>query len=437
MLYVSSNDPRLATSGDTNFDLVLASNGNLYTVDNGSNARVGGEVVYVDGKPTSLPNDGGENDDSEPLFLIEEGGYYGHPNPARANQNLAWTVYDNSGNPDSLLSPNSTNNISGVSGLADLVPDGVNIVDGFLIDPSKFTADAGRLAQSGVRVPRNGGATNAIANNLGSSSNGNVTLLNLNAAGNGLSPVIDPTDGSTVDADGLLPLVTAQSLPLDVAVGPNGTLWVAEFGPDNINVFAPSDSPIVSNLDFDGDGIDNTADPFIRDATNGGLALVRPSETLTWDFDPDQDNNLPGPDGYATGLTGVAINGVTNFEAFLQSPSVNPNQRTRLDNVKFATASGGGSTLIEVVSSGDPLERSNSGEYLFHTGVTITPTVETFTKQISFELTIDVLAETATPRVVYETLLIQIQLRQAHSQLSSTVLRSQRLAMSRLRCFIG
>ncbi|MFK8185596.1 MAG: malectin domain-containing carbohydrate-binding protein [Phormidesmis sp.] len=384
------------------YDLVMTADGKLYTVDNGSNADVGGAITYVEGKATSIPSNGGTGD-SEPLFLVEDGGYYGHPNPARSNQTLEWTVYDDTGNPDPTISPNSTDNLEGVQGLADLVPEGVAIAEGFLIDPSKFTDDATRLAQSGVRVPRNSAASNAIANNLGSSSNGlvqytgnafdgalngklitaqfngNITLLNLNTAGNGLEPVIDPDDGTTLDADGVFPLVSAQTLPLDVTVGPNGTLWIAEFGPDNINVFAPSDSPLIIDPDIDDDGIDNRIDPFIRDASNGGSAILLPGSTLLWDFDPDQDNNLPGPDGYATGLTGVAINGTTDFEAFLQSPADNPGQLTKLDNVKFATASGGGSTLIEFVSGGNALESNNSGEYLFHTGVTIAPTVETFT----------------------------------------------------------
>lgn len=347
------------------------------------------------GKATNAPNDGGTGD-PEPLFLLEDGGYYGHPVPSRANQQISWTVYDDNGNPDTSLSVNQ------VASLADLVPDGVNIADGFLIDPSKFTSDPERLAQSGVRFEKTSPESNAIAN-LGSSSNGlveytsnafngalkgglivaqfngNLTFLNLSDDGTSVEPLVDPTEGGAViDADGIYPLVTGQSLPLDVTVGPNGTIWFTEFGPDNINVFAPSDLASVDNPDIDDDGILNVNDPFIRDRTNGGSVVVLPGQTLLWDFDANQDDNLPGLDGYGGGLTGVMIDGVRDFEQFFQEASTVAGQIVKLDNVKFSTAAGGGTTVVESVSNGDAWKTLNNGEYLFHTGVTIAPIVETF-----------------------------------------------------------
>ncbi len=138
---------RIVADGFRNhYDLVMTELGHLYTVDNGSNSNLGGDPIIVDGEATSLPNDGGLGD-PEPLFLIEDGGYYGHPNPARSNQDLAWTVYDDIGNPDASITPNS------VPSLAARVPSPVNIQPGFIIDPSKFTADPARLQQSGIRVP--------------------------------------------------------------------------------------------------------------------------------------------------------------------------------------------------------------------------------------------------------------------------------------------
>ena len=201
------------------YDLVLTENGQFYTVDNGSDRDLGGNPVDVSGTPTEQsgaseatnnPNDGGTGD-PEPLFLLEDGGYYGHPVPSRSNQNLGWTVYDDDGNPNESASPNSVNS------LADLVPDGVNIEDGFLIDPSKFTDDPERLAQSGIRIERSSDESNAL-DILGSSSNGlveytddvfegalqgssivtqlngNVTLLNLSDDGTYLEPLVDPAE---------------------------------------------------------------------------------------------------------------------------------------------------------------------------------------------------------------------------------------------------
>ena len=322
------------------YDLVLTEDGKFYTVDNGSNANLGGNPLDANGNPTNqagageatnTPNNGGTGD-PEPLFLLSDGGYYGHPNPARSNQDLSWTVYNDNGEPDLSLSINS------VPDLSDLVPNGVDIADGFIIDPSKFTGNEARLTESGIRVERSSPASNALVN-LGSSSNGlveytgnafdgalqgsllvtqfngNVTLLNLSEDGTSLEPLVDPTEGnSVVDDDGIFPLITGQSQPLDVTIGPEGTVWVAEFGPDNINVFAPSETVESENLDFDDDGILNVNDPFIRDATNGGSVVLSPGQTLLWDFDANQDDNLPGPNGYGGGLTGVAIDNSTDFE---------------------------------------------------------------------------------------------------------------------------
>ncbi len=386
------------------YDLELTENGQFYTVDNGSNADLGNNPVDANGNPTdqpgageatNTPNNGGTGD-PEPLFLLSDGGYYGHPSPARANQDLSWTVFDDDGNADASLSPNSVEN------LADLVPEGVDIADGFLIDPSKFTGDSARLTESGIRIEHQSADSNSLIN-LGSSSNGlveytdavfdgalqgslivtqfngNVTLLNLSDDGTSVEPLIDPTEGNEIiDDDGIFPLVTGQSTPLDVTTGINGTIWIAEFGNNNINILAPSEAIAPLDSDFDDDGILNINDPFIRDETNGGSVLVFPGQTLFWDFDANQDNNLPGPNGYGGGLTGVMIDGVTDFEQFFQQPSTLPEQIIKLDNVKFITAAGGGTTVIESVSNGDPFQTLNDAEYLFHTGITVAPTVETF-----------------------------------------------------------
>ncbi len=400
------------------YDLAITDDGQLYTVDNGSNGNLGGDPnTDGNGEAINTPNDGGSGD-PEPLFLIEDGGYYGHPNPTRANQDQAWTVYDDDGNPDSAVTVNQVPDISA------LVPDVVNIQDGFLIDPSKFTGDPARLLESGIREERSTSASIKIAS-VGSSTNGivvydsdgaafngaldgklfvtqfndNVTLLNVNADGTALNPVLESgPDGifGTADdevqeggADGILE-VANNSLgvplanPLDVTVGPDGTLWVAEIGGNEITVLAPTVTINPDDPDSDNDGIDNIFDPFVRDATNGTSVVVTPGVDLLFDFDPNQDGNLPGPAGFGGGLTGVMIDGVTNPEAFLQAPSSLPGQEINLDNVKFTTAAGGGTTVIEAVSNGDPFQGNNSGEFLFHTGVTLSPSVETFTVTWSF-----------------------------------------------------
>jgi len=389
-----------------NFDLVLTSAG-LFTIDNGSNTSLGGNPLDANGNPTEELGAGkGTNainnagvGDPEPLFYLEDGGYYGHPAPVRAEQNLAWTVYDDQGNPDQSLGVNQ------VDSLTDLVPAGIEIAQGWLIAPSQFSGDRDRLAQSGIRIEHNSPDGNSLVN-LGSSSNGltsyrgeafggalqgslitaqfngNVTLVNLNDEGTAVEPLTDPTaEDALIDDDGIFPLITGQSLPLDVIEGPNGTLWVTELGTGQIDVFAPTNSAeIVAAVDqdIDQDGILNVDDPFIRDRTNGNSVIVVPEQTLVWDFDANQDNNLPGINGYGGGLTGVMIDGATDFEDFFQQSSSRADQVINLDNVKFNTAAGGGSIVIESVSDGDAYLEQNDGAYLFHTGVTLAPTVETF-----------------------------------------------------------
>ena len=225
------------------YDLVITQNGLLYTVDNGSNGNLGGNPVFVNGQATNQPNDGGSGD-PEPLFLIEEGGYYGHPNPTRSNQDGSLTVLNDNGNPDNSVDVNF------VSNLADRVPDSVNIQDGFLIDPSKFTGNANRLAQSGVRVERDSAQSNALLT-LGSSSNGlveytgnafggqlNGDLLVAQFNGNITRLNLSP-DGFSATSE-TIPGLTGLATPLDVTVGPNGTIFVAEIGGNAIRVFQPS-----------------------------------------------------------------------------------------------------------------------------------------------------------------------------------------------------
>ncbi|MEM8944978.1 MAG: malectin domain-containing carbohydrate-binding protein [Planctomycetota bacterium] len=406
MAVLPSDAPlRIYADGFRNaYDVVLTQSGHFFTIDNGSNSNLGGDPIPDEfGEATQLPNNGGTGA-AEPLFRIEDGAYYGHPNPTRANQDLDWTVYDDTGVADNSVSPHSVHDLSSLvpSVLANTIPVGM------LIDPTKFTGDASRLAESGIRIPYDDPSSPALAS-LGTSTNGiieytdaafdgalqgalvtaqfngNITLLNLNATSDGIEPLIGPgsdgvlgtPDDEVIDSDGIYPLFTGQSVPLDLTMGPDGTIWVAEFGPDNIRVIAPTDLVLPDDPDFDNDGLLNTIDPFIRDASNGGQ-LVLPGQTYRWDFDANQDDNLPGPNGYGGGLTGVMVNGTIDYEQFFQADSTLPDQIINLDNVKFTTAAGGGTTVIESVSNGDPSGTQNDGEFLFHTGVTIAPTVESF-----------------------------------------------------------
>ncbi|WP_424930544.1 malectin domain-containing carbohydrate-binding protein [Amaricoccus tamworthensis] len=422
---------RIYADGTRNaYDLTRTANGQIFTVDNGGNGTLGSfpntetgdeDGDGVSGEAISTPNDGGAGE-GEPLFQVVEGGYYHFANPVRSNQNQSWTVYGDDGLPDGTVGVNT------VADISTLVPAGVNIEAGYLIDPSKYAAGLGQtladlseieqtafLLARGQGLNRGDPAAGALTI-LGSSTNGivaydsggtafngvldgalfvtqfnsNLTLLNVNAMGTGLDPV--PTEGAdgifgTADdgvveggEDGVLEIANAStgaplSAPLDVTVGPDGTLWVAEHQNNRITVLAPTEVSAPADTDTDDDGIENVDDPFQRDAANGTGVVIAPGQSMIWDFDDDSDDNLQGPSGFATGLTGAAINGVTDFEQFFLSPSTRPDQVTQLDNVKFATAAGGGTTVVEFVSQGEADGAANSGEFLFHTGLSLAPTV--------------------------------------------------------------
>ncbi|MGD1859643.1 MAG: malectin domain-containing carbohydrate-binding protein [Leptolyngbyaceae cyanobacterium] len=442
---------RLYADGLRNaYDLAQGANGLIYTVDNGSNGNLGAAPNPENGdddgdgnlnEAIATPNNGGQGE-GEPFHQIVEGGYYYHPAPVRANQNMAWTVYGNNAQPDSNVGVNQVDDISALVP-AQLLNDGV-MTPGFLIDPTKFAVAPGvtladlspqeqaeRLALSGIWINSNqldnpnfpdpdgdGPGQKTIAQ-LGASTNGivvydsggaafggsidgavfvtqfndNLTLLNVNDAGTDLEPIFaegpdglfGTADDVLQDADGILQVANNSTgvplgNPLDVTQGPNGTLWVAEIGSNEITVLEPSLVLDPANEDADFDGILNKDDPFSRDATNGTSVTIAAGTPTVWEFSQGADNTTPGPDGFGGGLTGAMINGETDFEAFYleQDPNADPGV-LRLGNVKFVTAALGGTTTIEEVSNGDPLGTTNDGEFLFHTGFILDQAVETFT----------------------------------------------------------
>lgn len=320
---------------------------------------------------------------------------------------------------------------------ASLVGTGPGKIEvGNLVDPEQFAALSGltsqefsdRLAESSITVQRAGpseptpalallgSSTNGIAEYTGDAFdgaltgslvvtqfNGNVTIIKLNGDGTGLAPIFNPgadgvlgtPDDVEQESDGTLQINAAGGNPLDVIVGDSqntyspevfdGVIISALIGTNNINAFAPSDGSVIEDFDFDDDTILDASDPFTRDAGNGSAATVVPGQTLTWDFSDNSNNSLVGPSGYGGGLTGVATNGV-DFEASLDqdaffqfSGAPRPLQQVPLDNLKVATAAGGGLAVIEYVSNGTPDGAANTGEFLFQTGVNVPDSVDTFT----------------------------------------------------------
>ena len=261
------------------FDFAFNANGQLIASDNVADGNFGGPTVFdADGNPINGINEDGISGQEGPIFLVEEGGSFGHGAPQRANPGTEITSFDSDGNPIITINP------------LDQIPDGLEIADGFLIDPSRFSVgdgqtlqdliDAGNIAAVEARLALSGSAEERGTSDsleIGSFGPGNSTqgfdiieegilegfivatqfggdsvleFANLSDDGTSILPFVNPNDGS-IEADGIfsvninddvgLPGGVSANLALDVTVGPNGTILVANFGSDSIVVIAPEE----------------------------------------------------------------------------------------------------------------------------------------------------------------------------------------------------
>jgi glucose/arabinose dehydrogenase len=186
-----SGDVRVFASGFRNpYDLVVHSNGLIYATDNGPNAPDGPRSTGC-----ATEDDGPHGPDE--LNLIIEGRYYGHPNRNRGRIDERQCVYRA---PDD-ASGESTPPIATLSYFASA--DGI----------AEYTSDAfgGRMRGDLVYVEW---------------ARGRVWRVVLSG------------DGLAVESISQL-LPEPLERPLDVAVGPDGALYIAEMGADRIAVFTP------------------------------------------------------------------------------------------------------------------------------------------------------------------------------------------------------
>lgn len=303
------------------FDAVLTQSGELFTIDNGSNGGLGGvPILDANGKPTNqFNNDGPGSLDS--LYLLADGSYYGHPDPTRGNQTGSVLSYADGSQPQVIATiPNA----------AAAVPSGVQIAPGFVIDPSKFTSSAARLAQEGQftagqqSLAQFGASTNGLMEYTATSFNGEIKGDLITASFDGTLKLIQlAPDGVTVQ--GVTTLATLGGTPLDLVQGPGGSIWVALIGADQIVALTPSDQASGSDPDMDDDGLLNTVDPFQADAANGFGTFLASNASLNWNFQFGAGDSAPGPDGLFLGLTGHMANGTRDFVApVAEGASISP-----------------------------------------------------------------------------------------------------------------
>ncbi len=353
------------------FDVLLHTNGHLYTVDNGPNLGWGGPPVGAGpgGTCTNADNDNDSASLPDNLHMIPGPGYYaGHPNPTRAN----------TANTFNLTNPQSPVTVADPQQCEYRVPG----TDGSLAQWNASTNGlveyrAGNFA---------GGLQGAI---LAASFDNSVQRIDLNAAGDSaiaVSALIGNIDITPLD-------LTAQP---DGAVFP-GTIWVADYVTGRIWVFEPADYDGAGNactgvdspaLDEDGDGYSNAdeldngtspcsaadrpadfdgdllsnrndpdddndglldpEDPFARDATNGANTTI--PVVYTW------DSGNPGFGFFGLGFTGLMANGTTDY-------------LTQFDPVHLTPGGAAGKLTVDVVDSGDALGARNTQNNAFQFGV--------------------------------------------------------------------
>lgn len=353
------------------FDVLLHTNGRMYTIDNGPNAGWGGPPVGAGpgGTCTNADNDNDSQTLFDNLHLIPHAGFYaGHPNPTRAS--VANTF--NTTNPQSP------------------VPAGNAVeceyrVPGTDSSLAQFSASTNGLIE--YRAGNFGGALAGAI--LAASFDNTVRRIDLNPAGDSARTVT-----ALFNAVDVTPLdITAQA---DGQVFP-GTIWVTDYVTGRIWVFEPSDydgggtlctGADQTTLDEDGDGFSNADE--IDNATNPCSAADRPSDfdaDLLSDLnDPDDDNDgrldpedafardatdganttiplnytwdlgNPGFGFFSLGFTGFMANGTTDY-------------LTQFDPVNLTPGGAAGKLTIDQVPAGDALGARNSQAYGFQFGV--------------------------------------------------------------------
>jgi len=189
----TSGDVAVFASGTRNaFDLVLHSNGLIYATDNGAFESLHSETCTTLGFGVST---------SDELNLIEEGNYYGHPNRNRGRTDERQCTYrepeDGSGN--------------GATGPIAVLPSHCSC--------------------------------NGIAEYQGPALGGDLEgdLLYTEWTEGNLARAQLAPDGRSVDSVSTLAEDFQQ--PLDVTVGPDGTIYVAEFESGTVAYLRPQGEP--------------------------------------------------------------------------------------------------------------------------------------------------------------------------------------------------
>jgi glucose/arabinose dehydrogenase len=179
------------------YDLVFHSNGQLYLTDNGPNGGYGKASTSCS---TQSATDASALDE---LNRIVAGGYYGHPNRNRGRTDARQCVYH----------------------------------------AGTEASSGGYTAPIEANLPASSdGLVEYTSNKFGGQMQGD--LLYVSWVSNELRRVKLSPDGLSVVSDTVL--ATGLANALDVTVGPDGTIYVAEYGGGKITYFRPDETPVSS-----------------------------------------------------------------------------------------------------------------------------------------------------------------------------------------------
>jgi glucose/arabinose dehydrogenase len=171
------------------YDLVVHTNGNIYATDNGPQGP---------STSTSCTTDGTGVSSADELNMIVQGNYYGFPNRNRGRSDVRQCTYH---------APEEGN--------------GAGFTAPIFIFPAHCSCD---------------GIAEYKSNAFGGTLQGDLVVAQL-ILGNVVRADLSP-EGQSVSS--VTTLQSGYNLPLDVAVSPNGTIYIAEFGANQISYLTPA-----------------------------------------------------------------------------------------------------------------------------------------------------------------------------------------------------
>ena len=379
------------------YDVVVTTTGEAFTVDNGSNSGWGGVPVNASGSVIVDGDGDGLPDNGPAVYLANESGqvnkgdqlhrifddiasppstpfYGGHPNLYRAHGMAAgFYLYAAAENALGLeagtpLQLDANNQLVAASAPVDLASaiTNANLLTGLngqgtpnvdprqamFLAPSRATGEQPNAPDGALYVwsPSTNGIDEYTA------SNGLRGWL-ITVAFNGSIYALDVAEGGGVQNVQVRNLTTK---PLDVVTQGDadpypGVILVAAYGADQIVILSPESGVgvVPDPNDRDADGLDDSYDPFCVDPHNGTRDVLDAGEVMTFTFANGPDDTPPNasPDLY-DGTGGFFSGGAIGFTGIMTNRAGLPEALYDANNIIFGGAPG--VLQIKSVENGTP-----------------------------------------------------------------------------------